>query len=54
MGVWQVIMIIYMVINVFCGFILDGKPRSGKYSGLDILATMVILAFVLYMGGFFR
>jgi hypothetical protein len=52
MSFWQILAIVYLVLMVICGLVLDGHPRSGKYSFFDMLCTAVVYAIVLYGGGF--
>ena len=54
MGFWQIVMIVYFIIYTVCGLVMNGKPRTGKYSIVDIVMTEIMLALVLYEGGFWN
>ena len=54
MNFWQILVIVYFALLVVCGLIVDGHPRSGKYSFVDILLTVLLYALVLYEGGFWQ
>ena len=54
MNVFQIIVIGYFILNIIFGFILHGKPKTGEYDAFDTFVTNMILALVLYAGGFWK
>ena len=54
MNVFQIIVFCYFRLNIIFGFILHGKPKTGEYDAFDTFVTNMILALVLYAGGFWK
>ena len=48
----QITMIAYLALSLAGGMILDGQPKTGKYSFVDVLTFVGLLFIVLYTGGF--
>jgi len=48
----QIAMIVYFVLYLVCGMIVNGHDRTGKYSFVDVFITCALHFIILYTGGF--
>jgi hypothetical protein len=48
----QITLACFMAVQVLCIAAFDGKPRKGNHSFAITLCRTAVLAFLLYMGGF--
>lgn len=49
---WQIVWIVLAVINIVCSFIMDGQPKTGRYSFARDLFGIAFNFALLYFGGF--
>ena len=54
MGWQQIVMIVLMALDLFIGFVMDGRPKDTKYSFLAAIVSDGIILFLLISGGFFK
>jgi len=48
----QITMMVYIALMLVCGMIVNGQPRTGKHSFVDVFLSMALLFIILYTGGF--
>jgi hypothetical protein len=49
----QYVYIALSLLNLFAGVVMDGEPRTGKYSAGTTTFAFVLAWFLLWRGGFF-
>lgn len=54
LGVPQFIVLAVLFTNLGVTLVADGKPRTGKYSFMTTLISVIIQIWILYAGGFFK
>ena len=47
----QITMIVYLALNLAVGMLVNGQPKTGKHSFVDVFITVGLLFTVLYTGG---
>ena len=48
----QVVIIVWFALTLGVSLVMDGQPKTGKHSFVSDLIGVLILAAILYTGGF--